>query len=106
MENIVTMLDVRLANKRMNGSFNPLANIEGPTSVKCETREIINSLAPLEGRKLGRIMIVYRTWKKIVRQRGRNRDELTVRYICDGWFLLGIIPLYIRCRNIDIPKDG
>ena len=37
-------------------------------------------------------MIVYRQWEQ--RQRGG-----LVRHIWDGWFLFGIIPLYMRRRT-------
>lgn len=42
-------------------------------------------------------MIIKRTWilKKWVKGFG-----YTKRYICEGWFLFGIIPLYIVRENI------
>ena len=39
-------------------------------------------------------MIIYRQWQK----RGRKRKY------CEGWFLFGIIPLYIRYVDYDRPK--
>ena len=36
----------------------------------------------------GRKMIVYKTWL--------TYDNYRIAYSYDGWFLLGIIPLYIR----------
>lgn len=40
-------------------------------------------------------MIIYRRWQK--RLRGGRR------LYCEGWFLLGIIPLYIRYLEYDLP---
>lgn len=40
-------------------------------------------------------MIVYRNWQK------RTGGKLA--NLCEGWFLLGIIPLYIRSLNINVP---
>lgn len=38
-------------------------------------------------------MIVYKQWKE------NKRGGLEL-YLWDGWFLFGIIPIYIRCRTI------
>lgn len=40
-------------------------------------------------------MIVYRQWQK---RRGAKR------LFCEGWFLFGIIPLYLRYRDYDLPE--
>jgi len=37
-------------------------------------------------------MIIYRQWR-----------EKKSRHICDGWYLFGVIPLYVRYLNMDIP---
>jgi hypothetical protein len=45
-------------------------------------------------------MIVYKNWKSV------KRGGL-VRHLCDGWFLFGFIPLYVRVFNVDLPvKSG
>ena len=44
-------------------------------------------------------MIIYRDWLKFKRVNGK-----TVRYICEGYFLFGIIPLVLNRWNIDLPN--
>jgi len=41
-------------------------------------------------------MIIYRSWKQI--KRGGEEKK---RFIWHGWFLFGLIPLYLRRINID-----
>lgn len=36
-------------------------------------------------------MIIWRNWCE-----GRT--------VCEGWFLCGLIPIYIRKRNVDVPS--
>ncbi len=42
-------------------------------------------------------MIVYRIWTE--RAHPGNR-----RLWCDGWYLLGLIPLYVRKFDLDLPR--
>lgn len=42
-------------------------------------------------------MFIYKTWKEI-----KTKDS--VRWMCSGWFLFGVIPLVIWKTDIDIPK--
>ena len=39
-------------------------------------------------------MIIYRQWVK-------TGD---VRLFCEGWFLLGFIPIYVKYHNYDLPR--
>jgi hypothetical protein len=43
-------------------------------------------------------MIIYKQWKKIIKKDGQK-----TRYICEGWFLFGVLPLYIKQIDLDIP---
>ncbi|WP_257303420.1 hypothetical protein [Geothrix campi] len=40
-------------------------------------------------------MIVYRNWQK--------KTGGAVGNLCEGWFLFGILPLYIRSLNVKVP---
>lgn len=61
-------------------------------------------------------MIIYRNWKWIryVNPKAEPKDPVLRmlmksglrRYIIEGWFLLGIIPLYIKIVDLDLPKTG
>jgi hypothetical protein len=42
-------------------------------------------------------MIIKRTW--VSNKRWRKGIGYTKRYICEGWFLFGLIPLYIVRMN-------
>jgi len=42
-------------------------------------------------------MIIYKRWLK--RSKGGLKRE-----VCEGWFLFGIMPLYIKCIDIDLPN--
>lgn len=41
-------------------------------------------------------MIIYKQWMK------RSRGGLN-RLYCEGWYLFGLIPLYIRYVDYDLP---
>jgi len=43
-------------------------------------------------------MITYKTWKKIK----HGTFGPVKRYIYHGWFLLGIIPIYIKREDVDL----
>lgn len=45
-------------------------------------------------------MIVYKTWKQIK----CGKTEIKARYIWEGWFLFGIIPLYLKRNNVDLSR--
>jgi hypothetical protein len=50
-------------------------------------------------------MIVYKQWLKITTKRKKEDQEPSnTRLLCDGWFLFGVIPLYIRRKNLDLPS--
>ena len=42
-------------------------------------------------------MLVYKNWKSI-----KITKTEKMRYIYDGWFLFGFIPLYVRRANLDL----
>lgn len=42
-------------------------------------------------------MIIYKQWKKTLAYGD-------VRLFCEGWFLLGFIPIYVKYYNYDLPR--
>lgn len=50
-------------------------------------------------------LLVYKQWKKIVKV-WESGEQVSKRYLCDGWFVFGFIPVYIRHKDVDLPYLG
>lgn len=48
-------------------------------------------------------MIVYRNWTRTRKLKPCFSNSYACRAVCeyDGWFLLGVLPLYVRCRSTE-----
>jgi hypothetical protein len=50
-------------------------------------------------------MIIYKQWLTVkTKQEGTEHKPTKTRFLWDGWFLFGVIPLYIRRKNLDLPS--
>lgn len=46
-------------------------------------------------------MIIYRQWNE-----QRPKIGGVIRLFCEGWYLFGVLPLYIRYINYDLSRPG